>query len=157
MSNIQIRFASSEQLPDVHRVMREAFEEYRDKLFPGSGALREEVDDIRKKISDNGGAVLVWQEDVPIGSAQYVFKENYMYIGRVSVIRQARGQGLGKAIMGYLEQLAKEQGVYETRIEVRKSLPENIALYRRLGYSVLEEHEYPDRTDGWYLMHKIHT
>lgn len=154
VSNIHIELATDEKLLDVHRIMREAFEEYRDKLIPGSGALREEVEDIRKKIANHGGAILVSHEEVQVGSAQYVFKDTYMYIGRVSVIKQARGQGLGKAIMRYLEELAKGCDVNETRIEVRLSLPDNITFYNQIGYTVVEEHEYPDKTDGWYIMSK---
>jgi ribosomal protein S18 acetylase RimI-like enzyme len=154
VSNFQIKLATNEQLHDVHRIMREAFEEYRGKLIPESGALSEEVEDTRNKLSKQGGAILVWDEELQVGSAQYVFKDEYMYIGRVSIIKQARGQGLGKAIMSYLEELAKGRGVNETQIEVRLSLPANIAFYTQLGYTVVEARDYPDKTDGWYIMSK---
>jgi ribosomal protein S18 acetylase RimI-like enzyme len=132
-----------------------AFEEYRDKLFPPSGALFEEVTDIQNKIKSNGGAILVWNEDMPVGSAQYYFKEHFIYIGRVSVIQEARGYGIGKRIMQYLETTAVNTFTPEIRIEVRLSIPQNIVFYNKLGYEVLEQHKYPDSTDEWYIMRKM--
>ncbi|WP_123040533.1 GNAT family N-acetyltransferase [Cohnella candidum] len=150
----EIKQADDSQLSIVHRVMREAFEEYQDRLFPQSGALREEVEDIRKKITDRGGAIIVWQHEEPIGSAQYYFQGDYMYIGRVSVVRSARGRGIGTAIMQNLEQVAMKRNVFETRIGARKSLPNNISYYQNIGFEILEEHEYPEKTDGWFVMKK---
>ncbi|WP_276357661.1 GNAT family N-acetyltransferase [Cohnella caldifontis] len=154
MLDVIIRQAEDDQLPIVHRIMREAFEEYQDILNPPSGALREEVDDIRKKIGSGGGAILVWRKGEPIGSAQYYFRDDYMYIGRVSVLAHVRGTGIGKKLMNYLEQIAQDHQVCVTRIEVRKSLPNNISYYQKIGYKILEEHEYPQKTDGWYVMEK---
>lgn len=153
--NIIIIPAAAHEIITVHQIMRMAFEEYRDVLVPGSGALREEVSDIEAKISLNGGAILVWNEQTPVASAQYYFKEYYMYIGRVSVIPEARGYGIGKRIMDYLEGIAREHSTYEIKIEVRLSIPQNISFYNKIGFEVIEQHEYPDATDSWYVMRKI--
>lgn len=152
--NLSIAQAEQDELPIVHRIMREAFEQYRDQISPQSGALREQVTDIMDKIRNRGGALLVRDGEKPIGSAQYYFKDHYMYLGRISVINQARGHGVGKMIVQYLEGFARENGVGETRLEVRLSLPDNVLFYKRLGYEVLEEHEYPEKTDRWYVMRK---
>lgn len=150
----EIRKAGEAELPVVHRIMREAFGEYRGKLHPPPTALREEVEDIRRKLAGRGGAVLVWLGDEPVGSAQYFFRGRYLYIGRLSILRRARKQGIGSAVMAALERLARRRGYAETRIEVRASLPENVAFYRRLGYAIARRHDYPDGTDGWYVMRK---
>ncbi|MCM3781790.1 GNAT family N-acetyltransferase [Neobacillus mesonae] len=152
---IQIKQAKADQLHIVHRMMREAFEEYRDVLFPPSGALIEEVVDIQRKIEvNNGGAILVWLNDEPVGSAQYYVKEDYLYIGRVSVIKKARGNGIGKQIIQYFERFGADQEAGWLRIGVRLSIPENITFYKKLGFEVTEEHEYPEKTDRWYIMTK---
>ncbi|MDQ0060072.1 GNAT family N-acetyltransferase [Paenibacillus harenae] len=151
---IQIRAAECNEIPIVHEVMRASFEEYRNKIFPPSGALIEEIDDIHNKISDNGGAILVWNGQTPVGSAQYYFSEDFMYIGRVAVITEARGIGIGKKIMNFLEEKALEHAIAEARIEVRLSVPQNIEFYSKLNYKVIEEHEYPQGTDRWYVMKK---
>ena len=154
MLNIQIRDAEINEIPIVYQIMRAAFEEYRYKLFPPSGALREKVKDIIKKISNHGGAILVFADHSPVGSAQYYFQEDYMYIGRVSVIKDARGMGLGKQIMKFLEEKAIENSFSKTRIEVRASIPQNIEFYSKLNYIIIEEKKYPLGIDRWYVMNK---
>ncbi|MFC5701684.1 GNAT family N-acetyltransferase [Cohnella faecalis] len=150
-----IRTAEDHELILVHRLMREAFEEYRDRLNPPSGALREEVEDIRNKIAGRGGAVIAWDGKEPLGSAQYYYEESYMYIGRVSVSGKARGRGIGQELMTCLENMARNRQVSEARIEVRLSLPGNIAFYEKRGYEVVEMLEYPNKTDAWYVMKKV--
>ncbi|WP_145949013.1 MULTISPECIES: GNAT family N-acetyltransferase [Paenibacillus] len=151
----EIRIASMEEIELVHQTMMLAFEEYRGRLHPPSGALSENTETILSKISEHGGgALLVWSGDKPVGSAQYFFRESFLYVGRLSVIPEARGQGLGKAIMKHFEKLAAQLRYSEIRLGVRLSLPENLRFYRKLGYEIAEEHEYPERTDGWYIMSK---
>jgi GNAT superfamily N-acetyltransferase len=87
--------------------MQDSFMEYQDKLFPSSGALRETEASIALKIADHGGAIIVWEDAVPIGTAIYYFIDNYMYIGRVSVIPAYRGKGIGKDIIFYFSSTAE--------------------------------------------------
>jgi L-amino acid N-acyltransferase YncA len=61
---------------------------------------------------------------------------------------------VGSKIISELEQLALEQGYEETRVEVRRSLPANLAFYKSQGYMEIAEIEYPQKTDSWYIMEK---
>ena len=149
-----IREASKDEIELVRMIIYDAFKEYIGVLHPPSGALRETVEGIRKKIEGRGGALIVWDESVPIGSALYYYENDYMYIGRVSVLPSYRGRGIAKAMIRYLEDLAKGKGYLKTRVEVRLSLPENLEYYTKLKYIPIEEHEYPDKTDKWYTMSK---
>ncbi len=151
---MQIREANQDEIEIVRQVMYEAFKEYHGILHPPSGALRETAESIRRKIEGRGGAIIVWDKSEPVGSALYYYEQDYMYIGRVSVIPAHRGKGIGKAIIAYLEDLAKSRGYSKTRIEVRLSLPDNLKYYEKLHYIPIEEHEYPDKTDRWYTMSK---
>jgi ribosomal protein S18 acetylase RimI-like enzyme len=134
--------------------MQDSFMEYQDKLFPSSGALRETEASIALKIADHGGAIIVWEDAVPIGTAIYYFIDNYMYIGRVSVIPAYRGKGIGKDIILFLEELARQQNYTETRVEGRLSIPQNISFYEKLGYIAIEQIFYSEGTDSWYVMKK---
>lgn len=147
-----IHQSSLEEIQIVHALMEKAFEEYQGKLTPPSGALSETIDDIVKKISNNGGAIIAQVEGVPVGSAQFVFQQNYVYIGRVSVLPSYRGWGIGKMLVKYIETHARNQGVSESRLEVRLSIPSNLAFYKKLNYEIIEKHAYPAETDFWYVM-----
>jgi hypothetical protein len=63
--NITIRRAGVEQVIEVRRIMQLAFEEYRGRLVPPSGALTETVEEVRTVIS-HGGAFLAFVGDVAV-------------------------------------------------------------------------------------------
>jgi len=147
-----INQASLNEIHIVHDVMRKAFEEYRGMLTPPSGALSETMDDIVKKISNSGGAVIARVEGIAVGSAQHIFHDNFVYIGRVSVLPSHRGKGIGKMMVRYIETLAKDKGLSEARLEVRLSIPSNAAFYQKLNYEIIEKLAYPDETDFLCVM-----
>ncbi|QHW33427.1 GNAT family N-acetyltransferase [Paenibacillus rhizovicinus] len=149
-----IRSAEADEIPIVHRIMRQAFEQFRDRIIPPSGALLEEIADIEAKFKRGGGALLAWLGGEAVGSVQIDFAADYMYIGRLSVVDSARGLGLGTALMEAAERIAVGRGYVETRIGVRLSVPKNVPFYLGMGYEVLEHREYPARTDSWYVMRK---
>ncbi|QYR23468.1 GNAT family N-acetyltransferase [Paenibacillus sp. sptzw28] len=149
-----IKLAQKNEIGLVYQLIQEAFQEYDGKLDPPSGALRESEESISKKISELGGAIIVWEDTMPIGTALYDFTGEYMYIGRVSVVPDSRGQGIGKELILYLEALARERQLKTTRVGVRLSIPQNVIFYQRLGYQVLNHIFYPEGTDSWYVMQK---
>ena len=119
-----------------------AFEEYRGVLEPPSSTHQETVEDVRRAF-DTGGAVLAWVDDQAVGSARFQPRPDYLYVGRVSTLPDWRGRGIGSALMTFLEVHARTLGLPEIRVEVRLSLPSNVALYRRLGFHTVSEQPHP--------------
>ncbi|WP_248926855.1 GNAT family N-acetyltransferase [Paenibacillus hamazuiensis] len=150
---VHIKLASEEDAAIVRRIMLEAFEEYRGKLNPPSGALKETVDDVLGKMR-SGGAVIAWNGAEAVGSARYEAREGYIYIGRVSVLPAHRGKGIGKRMLEFIETIARTSGIYETRVGVRLSIPGNVEMYGNLGYGIVNREYYPEKTDSWYVMSK---
>ncbi|MGQ9425640.1 GNAT family N-acetyltransferase [Gilvimarinus sp. F26214L] len=71
--------------------------------------------------------------------------ENYGEIKRVFVADEARGRGLGKALVDALEGLALQEELPVIRLETGTEQPEAVALYRRLGYRTRGPYgDYPD-------------
>jgi predicted GNAT superfamily acetyltransferase len=62
-----------------------------------------------------------------------------LYFKRLSVIPAARGKGLAKAMINWLEQYAKEQGKEKIYCRVRMDTPENIAFYQTDGFALSKE------------------
>jgi GNAT superfamily N-acetyltransferase len=58
----------------------------------------------------------------------------------VYVAPEARGRGIGRLIMGRLEQVAEEAGYERVRLDTGDKQPEALALYESLGYR--EIHDY---------------
>ncbi len=121
--------------------MLAAFGEYRDVLVVPSSAFDETVGDVAAKLG-LGGGVLAWRGDQAIGSGRYEWREGYVYIGRLSVLPEARGRGIGASMMEAIHDLARTRGVPEAHISVRVLLARNIALYERLGYAEVARYQH---------------
>ncbi|MEX1030673.1 MAG: GNAT family N-acetyltransferase [Paenibacillaceae bacterium] len=115
--NLLIREAIHEEIEIVHAIMIEAFTEYIGILHPPSGALSETVESLQSKIGSKGGAIIAFKDSKAVGATIYYYQENYMYIGRVSVLPTFRGKGIGREMIYYLEQQAVKMGYAETRVE----------------------------------------
>ncbi|MNR21526.1 putative acetyltransferase [compost metagenome] len=152
--NIQITQARNEDAVIVHDVMQKAFQEFQGKLTPPSGALLETPDDVRRKMSNDGGAIFATVNGQIVGSSQFSFKPAFVYIGRVSVLPSFRGLHIGKQMVEYIEDIARTKGVAEAQLEVRLSVPSNVTFYQKLQYEITAKHDYPNQTDQYYTMRK---
>ncbi|GHO98226.1 N-acetyltransferase [Reticulibacter mediterranei] len=152
---VEMKLASLDEMYLVHAVMRKAFEEYRDVLIPPSGALRESIEDIVKKTSSGGRAMLAEIENVAVGSAQFTLHEDHIWVGRISVLPSHRSQGIGRQMMKYIEEYARQQGLNEARLGVRQSLPGNVSFYQKLQYEIVAKKAHPSGVGFWYEMRKV--
>ncbi|MGZ2412987.1 GNAT superfamily N-acetyltransferase [Sphingomonas sp. F9_3S_D5_B_2] len=60
------------------------------------------------------------------------------YLKRMWVAREARGRGIGRLLLGALEQRARELGYSTAALETHKSLAEAQLLYLSSGYREVE-------------------
>ena len=139
---LTLEFVGAEAAAVVRELMLAAFDEYRAVLVVPSSALNETTEDVAEHLR-LGGGVLARLDGRAIGSGRYQWREDHVYIGRLSVLPEARGGGIGAAMMEAMHGLARERGVAEARIGVRTLLPRNIALYERLGYEVTARYKHP--------------
>ena len=144
--NLTVRLATIEEAPLVHRIMQAAFAEYIGVLNPPSGANRETIADVEEGMR-LGGAVLAWDGQTAVGSARFRYELDYVYVGRVAVIPEYRGTGVGKALMKFLENVIAERGMTTIRVVVRMQLPQNITFYEKLGYKVIDIGMHPRAGD----------
>jgi ribosomal protein S18 acetylase RimI-like enzyme len=143
---ITIRTVDVEQASEVRRMMQLAFEEYRGRLVPPSGALTETIDDVRTAIR-GGGAFLAFTGDVAVGSARYRLFPDHAYAERIAVLPAHRGRRIAVALMAAFEEAVRVLRVPEARVGVRVSLPSNLRFYENLGYRALASRPYPTGTD----------
>jgi GNAT superfamily N-acetyltransferase len=149
--NIKIKNAVHEDdIYLVHKIMLEAFEEYRHLDVPSS-AINESLSSL--KASLDGGfeqAILCTVNEIPTGSLRYSLKEHHLYFSRVSVKPEGRGKGIARAMLHYLEEQANVLGKKELRCRVRMSLPSNINLYHSIGYKI-EQEETVTNPNGYFV------
>ncbi len=69
-----------------------------------------------------------------VGYAGFWFAVDEAHVTKVTVVAKCRRQGLGVALMGFLEEHARSLGARTVRLEVRESNLAARRLYERLGY-----------------------
>ena len=144
--SLKIQGAGLDEAMRVFESMRLAFEEYRGRLHPESGALRETLEDVRAGIR-SGGAFLAFIGEAVAGSARFRVFSDHVYGERIGVLPAYRGRGSAAALTKAIEAVARDRRVSQVQVKVRASLPSNLLLYEKLGYRVLESHPYPIGTD----------
>ncbi|MFQ6028462.1 MAG: GNAT family N-acetyltransferase [Dehalococcoidia bacterium] len=143
---MQIVTAGPEDAAEVLQVMRSAFEEYRGRLHPDTGALSETVEDVQVAIKE-GGALIAYAANEAVGAARFAVRPGYLYAERIGVTPGYRDRGVAVALMNAIEDATRSLGLAEVRLGVRASLPGNLRFYENLGYRALESKAYPEGTD----------
>jgi len=135
----RISLVTDEEAPIVHKLMLEAFEDYRYIEVPSS-ALTEPVDKLINALkSRTEQAIIYWLDDIPLGSARLQLKDDSLYFSRLSVIPSARGKGIAKAMLAWMEEYALLNRKQKVECKVRANIPKNIELYEKLGFVITKE------------------
>jgi GNAT superfamily N-acetyltransferase len=75
-------------------------------------------------------------------------------VDNVAIEPSRQGKGLGRRLLAYAEERARERGVPELRIYTHQKMTENIELYTRLGY-VEYERRTKDGRDGVFMAKRL--
>ena len=137
-----LREATYDDIPTLVTLIHTAFEEYRGRLEPPSGAHRETAQSISNYLQQ-GRAVLASLHGQVVGCVCYHQESEHVYFGRLSVLPAFRQHGVGLALVTYVEQQAKVLGAQRVQLGMRIALPHLQVYYERLGYRVVcyEMHE----------------
>jgi ribosomal protein S18 acetylase RimI-like enzyme len=131
-----VREATAADIPTLATLVHTAFEDYRGRLDPPSGAHNETAETLRQALH-TGWAALALVNNVAVGCVFYHQEDEHMYLGRLSVLRPFRRHGVGQALTEYVEQRARALGLPRVQLGVRIALPYLQAYYERLGYHVM--------------------
>ena len=148
--HITLREAAAEDAPTLLGLMQAAFQEYEGVLDPPSGAHDETIDTVRRRLS-GGAAVLASVGDEPAGFAFYEPADELLYFGRLSVLPQWRNNGIGSALLDYVERRAQEIGMAGVKLGVRVQLPKLRARYERLGYRITQYMTHSGYTEPTFV------
>jgi ribosomal protein S18 acetylase RimI-like enzyme len=151
VSDWLLREAVEADAEAVAAVIRAAFEEYRGRLDPPSGALAETADTVRAKMR-TAQAVLALAGELPVGCVLLRPEEGRLYLFRLAVLPAFRGRGLGRALLAHAEGRARALRLPRVRLGVRAALGRQIAFYEGLGYRQVGAEAHPGYAGPTYLL-----
>jgi len=141
--SISLRRATPADATILAETIAAAFEQYRGKLVPESGAFGETPNGISAELRKGTGAIIAERNGTVLGCVMTQIVEGDLYFGRLAVLPTARGTGLAKRLIKAVETEAMARGLAGVRLGVRVVLTDNQKLFESLGYREIsrEAHE----------------
>jgi predicted N-acetyltransferase YhbS len=138
-----LRAATPADAAAIAATIAAAFEQYRGRLEPESGAFRETSDGIAAELARESGAILAERNGRIIGCVMVKLIDDDLYFGRLSVVPEARGQGIARRLLEAVEDEARRRELAGLQLGVRIVLVENQQLFSSMGYVEIsrEAHE----------------
>lgn len=92
------------------------------------------VEEERDALDDTATHLLALQDGTPVGTARIVFQDDTAKIGRVCVVKTARGTGLGAKLIEACVSAARNQaGITRAKLGAQTHA---IGFYEKLGFEV---------------------
>lgn len=132
------------RLPAILSLIQRSFAYMDGRIDPPSSMVRLTLADIAEQCAT--GEVWVIGSP-PVACVVLTGKPGRLYLGKLAVDAQARGQGLARRMVELAEDRARAKGYAELELQVRVELVENQATFAKLGFRKVGEtaHEGYDR------------
>lgn len=137
-----IRLATATDLSTVQAIVHDAYRHYIARIGRAPGPM---LDDYAALIAANTVHVLADARGLQ-GLIVLVPEPDALLIDNVAVRPGAQGHGYGRMLMSFADRSAMQAGLPAVRLYTHELMTENIALYRRYGFTEThraEEHELP--------------
>ncbi len=136
---IHIRRAIPDDASSLACVLYSAFAEYEASYTQEAfRATTPTAEQIRNRI-DEGPIWVALVKDRVVGTVSAVPKGTALYIRSMAILPTARGQGLGRKLLEYVEEYANEKGLERLWLSTTPFLTRAIRLYERYGFQQSEE------------------
>ncbi len=63
---------------------------------------------------------------------------DHVHLESVAIMPERAGKGIGKALIGYVEGMAKSEGLKAVELYANEVMIENVALYQKMGYKEIQ-------------------
>lgn len=143
------KIADSHDAPVIHEVMAQAFLTDKDAQTTSAASV-ETVEQIASALENGEKAIIAYDEEegAAVATVRFALKEtDGVDFHQLSVLPRKQGQGIGKALLQFMEAYAASCNRKTVTCKVRMNAPQHIRLYGSIGYSVLGE-EFEQKPDG---------
>jgi GNAT superfamily N-acetyltransferase len=137
---VEIRPARPEDAAEIDALVQRAYGHYVE-LIGGRPAPMDA--DYEEKVAEGG--VFVADEGAVVGAIVLAEEHDHLLIENVAVIPERQGEGIGRALLCFAEQRAREARIDLLRLYTHALMSENLVIYARLGYR-----EEKRRTDNGF-------
>ena len=130
MENIRIRLAQAADQDAIVTCVRSAYSRYLIRMDREPAPM---YADYNALIAQEVVYVLESEEGVR-GILVMMPQNGSMFVENIAVVPRFQGQGLGKMLMAFVEQQAREVHLREISLYTNEVMTENLAFYQKLGF-----------------------
>ena len=138
-----LRTASAADAGAIAATIAAAFEQYRGRLVPESGAFAETAESIAAELASDTGTIVAERNGAMVGCVMIRIYKGDLYFGRLAVLPAARGERLAGRLIAAVEDQARARGLPGVRLGVRIALTANQKLFASLGYREISREAHP--------------
>jgi N-acetylglutamate synthase-like GNAT family acetyltransferase len=129
MTDWNIRRAKLEDAIPLADTMDRAYSIYKDRIS--------DLPDVSSGISGDINDNLVWvalMDNTVVGGMVLISQNQHVVLANIAVDPMVSGTGLGRRFLELAGQEARKLGMKEMRLSTHTDMPENVSLYRHLGW-----------------------
>lgn len=144
MQSITIRKVAPSDLPEVAELAAIIWREHYTPII-GSEQVEymlekfQSVPAMAKQISEGVSYYCIVLDGDCVGYLSFYLKEDALFLSKIYVSSQLRGQGIGRQAMQFVMEQAQLQGLAKVQLTVNKYNSGSIAAYHRMGFVTVEE------------------
>ncbi|WP_170328157.1 GNAT family N-acetyltransferase [Ruegeria arenilitoris] len=146
--------SDSTRLTEVLHLIRETFAYMEGRIDPPSSMHRLTVEELQRQARDGE----IWGiGDRPNAVVFLTPKPDCLYLSKLAVAQNKRGQGLARRLVEVAEHRARAKGFRALELQTRVELVENHAAFARLGFAITGEttHAGYDRTTSLTMRKRL--
>lgn len=116
--------------PAILALLRGAFAYMEGRIDPPS-SLRDLTEDALTRQAQTGE---IWIIGAPVACVFLTPKPDALYVGKLAVAAESRGQGLARRLIDQAEARARAMGLPALELQTRVELVENQTAFRKMGF-----------------------
>jgi len=144
------RKASNGDCIEVQRLIFSVLKEY--GLEPQPSSTDKDLFDLESNYKNGFFGIIEDGSKIVATFALFPLSEECVEIRKTYALPESRGKGLGRWMVKYLFQIAKENGFKEVELETASSLKEAIHLYKKVGFVEKKFENKTPRCDKAFIM-----
>tara|TARA_R110002033_G_scaffold28469_5_gene63640 strand:- start:1296 stop:1820 length:525 start_codon:yes stop_codon:yes gene_type:complete len=94
---------------------------------------------IKEQVATGYEYYTVFYEELPVAYMSIKLESEHLFLSKIYVLSDYRGKGIGKTMMDFIEEKAKNDQLNKIRLTVNKHNTNSIKAYERMGFKNVRE------------------
>ena len=125
-----------DQWQELHTLLTQAYAYMDQRVNPPTSMHRLSIDGLKAK-ADEETLILAKDGERILGCLFAKPEIDHLYVGKLAVANAAQGKGVGKHLLSFAEQVAKQYNLSRLKLFTRIELIENQAAFQKCGFQLV--------------------